>query len=72
MRQFVAVTGFSLMSLLSAFCYGQSAPEADKSTNAAKPRVHALIAAVGEQFTLIQQKPSVGSHLPPFRPQIIG
>ena len=32
-----------------------------------KPRVHALVSAVGDKFNLIYEEPSVGSHLSPYR-----
>ena len=66
MRKIFAVVGFVLANLVVALAYGQSVSVGAQPANPARPRVHALIAAVGEQFTLIQQKPNVGSHLPPF------
>ena len=44
--------------------YGQ---ETTEPANAVKPRVYALIAAVGEQFSVVYEVESVGSHLSPYR-----
>ena len=33
----------------------------------AKPRIHALVAAVGNQFQVIYEEKSTGTSLPPFR-----
>lgn len=66
MRIIVAI-GFCLATLLASPVYsqtaGQAAPGAAKPE---KPKVYALISAVGEQFTIMFQKQSVGSHFPPY------
>lgn len=40
-------------------------------TTAAKPRVIALVSAVGDQFQYVRQKESVGSHLDPYTRQTL-
>jgi len=53
----------SLLMALVLLANGQAAPEPDK---AAKPKVYALVAALGDEFTLISQKPTIGSRLSPY------
>ena len=60
-RSVASVIGFALVTLAAS---GQPAPEPAKTT---KPRVYALIAAVGEQFTEVMEVPRTGTHLPPYR-----
>jgi hypothetical protein len=61
MRRAIIVSGFAAI-VMGGVTYGQS-PEAGKP---ARPKVYALIAAIGDQFTLIQQKQSTGSHFAPY------
>jgi hypothetical protein len=49
---------------VSGVVYGQSTSE---TTIAAKPRVYALIAAIGEQFTVVYEVSTTGTHLSPYR-----
>jgi hypothetical protein len=44
--------------------YGQAATE---PVNSVTPRVYALVAAVGEQFSVVSEVESIGSHLSPYR-----
>jgi hypothetical protein len=50
------------LAALANLAFAQSAAEAPP-----KPRVHALVAAVGDKFSLIYEEPSVGSHLSPYK-----
>ena len=68
MRSIVAAVGFCLIDLATGAAYGQAATEA---ANSAKPRVYALVAAVGEQFSVVSEVQSVGSHLSPYRRRTI-
>jgi hypothetical protein len=61
MRSVFSVIGLALVTLAAS---GQPAPEPAKTT---KPRVYALIAAVGEQFTEVKEVSRTGTHLPPYR-----
>jgi hypothetical protein len=63
-RSIVPAIGFCLVNLAAGPAYGQAATE---PANSAKPRVYALIAAVGEQFSFVSEVPSTGSHLSPYR-----
>jgi hypothetical protein len=48
--------------------YGQAATE---PANSVKPRVYALVAAVGEQFSVVSEVQSTGSRLSPYRRRTI-
>jgi len=48
--------------------YGQAATE---PADPVKPRVYALVAAVGEQFSFVSEVQSTGSHLSPYRRKTI-
>jgi hypothetical protein len=50
--------------LATGLAYGHAATEA---ANSVKPRVYALVAAVGEQFSVVYEVQSIGSHLSPYR-----
>jgi hypothetical protein len=63
MRSLVSVVGFCLLSLAAGHAHGQAGTELGKP---AKPKVYALVAAVGAQFNLVHQKIRTGSHLPPY------
>ena len=56
--------GICLGSLVCGFAYGQTASPA---TEPATPRVYALVAAIGDQFTTVTAVQTVGSHLSPYR-----
>ena len=64
MRTVVVATGFCLVNLVMAQAYGQAAAE---SIAPVKPMVYGLVAAVGEEFSVVSAKPSIGSHLSPYR-----
>jgi hypothetical protein len=55
----------ALGALAAAACLAQAAGEAP--AEAPKPRTYALVSAVGDQFQYVRRRPSVGSHLEPFR-----
>jgi hypothetical protein len=55
--------GFCL-SMATGLAYGQAATE---PANSVRPRVYALVAAVGEQFSVVYEVQSIGSHLSPYR-----
>lgn len=62
MRRLVAAAGFLAIvnfPVPSAWSATDAQPE--------KPRVYALVSAVGEQFTVMTQTYSTGTHLPPYR-----
>ncbi|HKE38911.1 MAG TPA: hypothetical protein VKG21_03650 [Casimicrobiaceae bacterium] len=50
--------------LFSTLAYGQQSVE---PVRPAAPRVYALIAAVGTQFTFVHEEPTTGTHLSPHR-----
>ncbi len=62
MRAIVWTIGFLLVNLTAGQAYGQAAPESTE-----QPRVYALIAAVGEEFTVVSDVMSTGSHLSNYR-----
>src|SRR4030095_2868033 len=64
MQWIAAAIGICLSSVVSGVVYGQSTSE---TTIAAKPRVYALIAAIGEQFTVVYEVSTTGTHLSPYR-----
>jgi hypothetical protein len=63
-RSIVAAIGFCLIRVATGPAYGQAATE---PANSAKPRVYALVAAVGEQFSFVSEVQSTGSRLSPYR-----
>jgi hypothetical protein len=67
-RSIVAAIGFCLINLATGPAYGQAVTE---PANAIKPRVYALVAAVGEQFSFVSEVQSTGSHLSPYRRRIV-
>ena len=64
MRTVVVAIGFGLAHLVMAQAYGQAAAESIAPVN---PRVYGLVAAVGEEFSVVSAKPRIGSHLSPYR-----
>ena len=64
MRSIGAAILFCLINPVSDLAYGQTAPE---PTAPAKPRVYALVAAIGEHFDQVHEVASTGSHLSPYR-----
>ena len=64
MRSIVAAIGFCLINVATGPAYGQAATEPAEPV---KPRVYALVAAVGEQFSFVSEVQSTGSHLSPYR-----
>jgi hypothetical protein len=63
-RSIVSAIGFCLINVATSPAYGQAATE---PANSIKPRVYALVAAVGEQFSFVSEVESIGSHLSPYR-----
>jgi hypothetical protein len=63
-RSIVAAIGFCLINVATGPAYGQAATEPATS---AKPRVYALVAAVGKQFSFVSEVQSTGSRLSPYR-----
>ncbi|HEX7273429.1 MAG TPA: hypothetical protein VF420_14890 [Casimicrobiaceae bacterium] len=61
MRLVLTAIGFCLTVSVTGLAYGQAALEP------AKPRVYALIAAVGGQLTVVAEAPRTGTHLSPYR-----
>jgi hypothetical protein len=64
MRHIVHATVVLIVSLSSGLAHGEDAIE---STTPAKPRIYALVAAVGDQFTYATEVQSTGTHLNPVR-----
>ena len=64
MRYIVHAIGFGLINVAAGLAHGQAATE---PANSIKPRVYALVAAVGEQFSFVSEVESIGSHLSPYR-----
>src|ERR1700737_1966808 len=64
MRTVVVAIGFCLVNLAMAQAYGQAAAE---SITPVRPMVYGLVAAVGEEFSVVSAKPSIGSHLSPYK-----
>jgi hypothetical protein len=52
------------LNLVAGHAQAQVAPE---TVDAVKPRVYALVAAVGAQFSVVSAVQSIGSHLSPYR-----
>jgi hypothetical protein len=67
-RSIVTAIGFCLINVATGPAYGQVATE---PANSVKPRVYALVAAVGEQFSVLSEVQSTGSHLSPYRRRTI-
>jgi hypothetical protein len=55
--------GFCLGCALAEPCYGQTA---NAPAEPAKPKVYALIAAIGDEFTTVTEVSRTGSHLSPY------
>jgi hypothetical protein len=64
MRAIVAATGFCLIGLVSVAARGEKTPEAGKPV---KTQNYAMVAAVGEQFTIMTEVRNTGSHISPYR-----
>src|SRR5215472_9669797 len=65
-RNSVATLGFFLASVSAARVLAQ---EPAAPTTPAKPKVYALLAAIGEDFTLVTEVSRTGTHLSPYRRQ---
>jgi hypothetical protein len=63
-RSIVAAIGFCLINVATGPAHGQVATE---PANSAKPRVYALVAAVGQQFSFVSEVRSTGCRLSPYR-----
>ena len=64
MRAIVVAIGVALACTVASVSQGQTA---EVPAGAAKPKVYALIAAIGEEFTTISEVPRTGSHISPYR-----
>ena len=64
MRFIVAATLFCLINPVTDLVYGQTAPEPIAPV---KPRVYALVAAIGEHLDRVHEVATTGSHLSPYR-----
>jgi hypothetical protein len=64
MRRIVGAAALILVGLSTGLAYSQPTTDSPASS---KPRLYALIAAVGEQITEAYEVQSTGSHLSPFR-----
>jgi len=64
MRPIIRATAVMLVSLLNGLAHGDDAIE---STTPLTPRIYALVAAVGDQFTQVTEVQSTGTHLSPVR-----
>jgi hypothetical protein len=62
LRSTITAIAISAGCLAAGPGQGESAPDAS-----AKPRVYALVAAIGEELTTISETSTVGSHLSPYR-----
>jgi hypothetical protein len=67
MRTIFPAIGFCLLNLVAGHAQAQDASEAVEAVDAVKPRIYALVAAVGAQFSVVSARPSIGSHLSPYR-----
>jgi hypothetical protein len=65
MRLPVAVTAISLFGFAYGMAFGETVR--DNANPETKPRVYALVAAIGEHFDDVHEVSSTGSHLSPFR-----
>jgi hypothetical protein len=61
----VAATAISLFGFAYGMAYGETV--SDNANPETKPRVYALVAAVGEHFDQVHEVSSTGSHLSPYR-----
>lgn len=59
-----SLTGFCLVNLVAGWASGQPTTEPVKLV---KPRVYALVAAVGEDFSQVFEVQTTGTHLSPYR-----
>ena len=64
MRRIVGATTIIFAFVFTGVAHGQATPDSPVVT---KPRVYALIAAVGDQVTEVYEAQSTGTHLSPFR-----
>lgn len=64
MRSIAAAIVFCFVGLTTGHACGKSTTE---DISAAKPKVFALVAAFGSQFSFVSEVPRTGSHLPPYR-----
>jgi len=65
MRSPAAAMAFSLLGFAYGMAYGQTV--SDAASPETKPRIYALVAAVGEHFDQVHEVASIGSHLSPYR-----
>jgi hypothetical protein len=63
-RSTISVPGFCLGSLVCVLAYAETA---SGTIEPARPRVYALVAAVGGQFNTLSAFPTTGTHLSPHR-----
>ncbi len=70
MRQALAALA-ALCSLHPIVC-GAADPPATQPVEPAKPRVYALAAAVGNEFSVVEDGPVTGTHLSPYRRSTVG
>lgn len=63
MRIIVSAIGFCLLTLMPGHAHGQATSQ---TVNAAKPKVYALVAAIGEKFSIVYAVPRTG-YLEPYR-----
>jgi hypothetical protein len=63
MRRFAGAVGLCLISFAAGQAPAQPVEEPAKAT---KPRVYALLAAVGDQFTVVSEVSRTGTHLSPY------
>ena len=59
-----SLIGFCLLNLVAGWASGQ--PTMEPGTPV-RPRVYALVAAVGEEFSVVHEVQSTGTHLSPYR-----
>src|SRR5262245_21242557 len=65
-RTHIVAAGVSLLSA-AAWAQKPAADEAPQPTQPAKPRVYALVAAMGEQFSVVTEVSRTGTHLAPYQ-----
>ena len=70
-RSFVRAIAVGALSLACAGVHGQGASEPAVPAVPVKPKVYALVAAVGTTFHVAVEKRSTGSHLNPYRRKAI-
>ncbi len=61
MRAIIAILGCWLCALAAGPAFGAG------TAGAGKPKVYALVAAMGDQFSVVYEVPSTGTHLDPYR-----